>query len=226
MSENIISKTKLKHKEYVNKNIYKVLNSFSEKNNGCSVAEVLAILVDYLSKNLLNKENAMLANEISKEISLNENLSSLFKKVDSAYLNGIILSSVGLSLMNLDKFADEIINESIDKGEFFSNDLDILKSYNVKNIKKSTLDRVNNYLVTGEKNIPLKKKEVKANKCNCENCTCKLNKKENKYDREEAIKMLSERMAAINYSKDKLNDNVIEISDDDLFLLVLKSLIK
>lgn len=221
-------KTIDKHNDYVNKNIDNVLNSFSEKYSGYSVVDVFSILTDYLAKNLLSNDNLKIANNISREIKTNETLSKMFKKVGSAHLNGVILAFVGLSLMNLDKFVDEVINESIDNDDFASKDLEVLKNLNVNNISKSTLDRVNNYLVTGEKNIPLEDKGFKNHKCNCGRCTCNSDKKVefNKIDREKAIKSLTEHISNLKNKEDKRNRNVLNISEEELFLIVLESLIR
>lgn len=174
MNKNILVKIDEKNEEFIENNLNRILLDVTLGTKDDSLIEIFSVLSDYLLYSSLDEKNVKLVSSVSNslynEINNNENISKLFKQVGSANLNGAILIEIGLSLMNLDRFADQVINESIDKGDFVAKDLDLLRKLNVSNIKKTTLDRVNHYLVTGERNVTPKKTETTKNTCT--NCNC------------------------------------------------------
>lgn len=218
MHKNIPMRVIKKHEEHVTKNMGRVLDTISKDNTGLSVVEIFSILSECLSDTLIDSAVYQQAYAINNEINNNEKLSKLFNEVGSAHLNGIILVNIGLSLINLDKYADEVINESIAAKDFLPSDLDSLKKSNVNNIKKSTLDRLNHYLVTGESTISKKDNKVEKEQCTCKRCQANLN-------RNTLVEAVARELATLN----KLNANKYreeEEVDWQLLYTMLENLIK
>lgn len=215
MHKTISMKALRKHEENVIKNMGKVLDTISKDNNGLSVVEIFSILSECLSDTLLDTAIYKQAHDINKEINNNEKLTKAFNEVGSAHINGIILVNIGLSLINLDRYADDIINESISDGDFVPSDLDTLKKFNVNNIKKSTLDRLNHYLVTGERTVSKNEPKVRKEECTCERCNSN-----------KLVESVARELTYLNKLKENIYREEEEEIDWKLLYTILENLIK
>lgn len=174
-NEDILLKINDKNNEYIAKHSDEILtNIHLGQRIHKSYEDIFNILGHHLFKNSINDANSKLAIDISREIKNNPKISEAFKKIGSARTNGIILIGIGMSLINLDKFADEVLNDNIDSNNFEEKDLDVLKKLNITNIKKTTLDKINRYLAIGQEEIV--NKDTKKKECTCDHCNCNSNK--------------------------------------------------
>lgn len=175
MNNDILIKINDKYNDFINNNSNRILENIFNSKVDASPSEMFSSLANYLLCESINEKTAKPAYEISQEIKNNKIISKAFKEMGSAHSNGAILVGIGISLMNLDRYADGVINESISNYEFSEKDLKLVEELNIKNLSKETLDRMETYFKnTTNKDFPGK---TKTNKCNCSNCSCNSSKK-------------------------------------------------